>query len=101
MPVRHVAGRRGWADQAAYRLGPPDVAADRDVEVFDTLRRAARIRVAGRDAGKRLQHIAFGAQELTPDAHVDAVVEIDRAPFVRPGARRFTGSPACVLRKPL
>ena len=58
--------------------------------------------MARRDTRKRLQRIAVGAVELAPDAQVDAVVEVDRAPFVRPGPRVSPGSAAAgVLREPL
>src|SRR6201999_456597 len=70
--------------------------------VLSAFRRDGRIRMTRRDAGKRLQRIAVRAVELPPYAQVDAVVEIDGAPFVRPGARVSAASAATgVLREPL
>src|SRR6202020_1662457 len=73
-----------------------------DVDVLRALRSPLRVGVAHRDTGKWLRHIAVRPVELPPDAHVDAVVEVDRAPFVRPGSRVSAGSPAAgVSGKPL
>ena len=58
--------------------------------------------VTHRYTRKGLQSIAIRPVELPPDAHVHAVVQVDRAPFVRAGTRVSPGSPAAgVFRKPL
>src|SRR6202020_1843543 len=73
-----------------------------DVDVLRALRSPLGVGVAHRHTGEWLRNIAVRPVELPPDAHVYAVVEVDRAPFVRPGARSSAGSPAAgISGKPL
>ena len=80
MPVRHVPGRDRWPNQRAHRLRPAHVARDRDLDIV----RELRVGVTGtrRRTRERLQCIVIRPVELPPDAQVDPVVEIDRAPLV-------------------
>lgn len=105
-PVRHKPRGCERLEQGANLVGPLHVDERGDLDVFRTLRRPERVRIAHRDTRKRLRRIAIQPTELSPGAHVDAVVQIDRAPFVGPGPRvspstTTTRAPPVVTTRPV
>ena len=92
MPVRQISRGRRRPVQGSDCFGPAHVAVDGHLDVVGVLGVDAGRRGAGGGTRKGLQCIAISAVELSPDAQVHAVVEIDGAPLV--------GAPAHVAVRP-